>query len=350
MSSLDRELENLRKPIPKGTNLEWLTSGCTFTPSDANNPNAQAQAIMLQWLVNRNLQKVASTNLLPEERAVAQTVFAHINNGQRGDELNQSLLSTFGREVFTRHASLINDIQQAVESGSVVPQNISPSVGVNVANSMNQSGSDRDALKKQEAQRTAGSLQAYANNNTMDSMNIESSELNVDIASTGPQTDVNLSEGQLDQIKLAAATLLKANDDAGLSEQVDPTSDEMLKPEELKVLGYSQEQDILDKTGKETSDINFDNDLIDVQNIALDENNALQGCDDDLFANLTAETPPLGILEGDARSVKQCEDEENEDEEEDEDKDIGVGDINLNEVKQASKIEVNMSDEFEIEF
>ena len=105
MSSLDRELEGLTKPIPKGVDLGWIETGKTFTPSDNNNSWAQAPAIMSQWIFNRCSTKTANA-LLPEERAIGQAVIANINAGNTDGNLESALVSTFGMEVCQRHSLL----------------------------------------------------------------------------------------------------------------------------------------------------------------------------------------------------------------------------------------------------
>ena len=306
MSSLDRELENLRKPIPKGIDLTWTETGNTFTPTDTNNPWAQAPAIMAQWIFNRNSTKIAARPLLPEERAIGQTVVAHINAGFVGPELDRALFSIFGREVFSRHAGLINHVKLA-SIGSVPPlDGLDPTVGVSLATQIGSNQSDRAVLKNHETKMTASSLESYRSEKTSMSdgeINLSVSELEVNIQGAGPNVTPILDEGSLDKIKLAAQAIIKANDDIGLGDQIARESDNMLVSGEVDPLKHTQETEILDDGGSNELDLVFAGDQIQLDNFSLDANNALIGCDEDLAE--IAGTPPNQILVPEVELLQQ---------------------------------------------
>jgi hypothetical protein len=345
MSSLDDQLASLQRPIPKGVDLSWTETGETFTPSDENNPNAQAANIMNQLIFNRTIQRVAKKDLMPEERAVAQTVVSHMQAGNQGMELYSSLAAVFGQETFQRHAGLIQAVESAIQNNAVVSSDVVPSVGVNVA--MNTSNpSDRNEAKQYETQRTSSSLESYRNDDKPmedGSISLGQSEMDINIASAGPGADVQVSEGKLDEINLPSTPIMTGSIDEGETAHLDQLNDDLFSSNDVGVLDYvASEQALLDEESS-SSDIEFNSDLMHVGNVDMDLENALMGCDEDL-RGLTAQTPPIDLLEGD-ESATQCFADENGNSEDDASKNL----IQLDEIKQASDIGVTLSNDFEIE-
>jgi len=343
MSSLDEQLASLQRPIPKGVDLAWTETGETFTPSDENNPNAQAANIMNQFIFNRTIQRVAKKDLMPEERAVAQTVVSHMQSGLQGMELYSSLSSVFGGETFQRHACLIQAVESAINNNAVVSSDMVPSVGVNVA--MNTSNpSALNEAKQYETQRTSSSLESYRDNSkTMEdgSISLGQSEMDINIASAGPGTDMSISEGKLEEINLPSTPVMTGSIDAGESSQFDQLSDDIFSSSDVGVLNYvASEQALLDEESS-NSDIEFNDDLMQVGDVDMDLENALMGCDEDL-RNLTAQTPPIDLLEGDEKATQCFADDSDED-------DTSKNLIQLDEIKQAANIGVTLSNDFEIE-
>jgi len=338
MSSLDRELEGLTKPIPKGVDLGWVDSGKTFTPSDNNNPWDQAPAIMAQWIFNRCSTKTAGNSLLPEERAIGQAVIANINAGNTDSNLESALVSTFGMEVCQRHAGLINTIRLASQGKVPLPEGLDPTVGVNVATHMGDAKSDRDTLRKHAAQLSASALQSYkSEKSTMldGEVNISASEINISIQSAGPEVkETRLTSGNLDQIKLAAKALLDSSDDIGLGQQQESISASMLSASEAQPLVHKQEIDILDSKNDEL-DLVFSNRNANLDNFSIDSENAMLGCDDDLQSDIGG-TPPQHILQPESELLQQ---------------DCGYADENgLEEQELNIELEENKNDELGMDF
>jgi hypothetical protein len=293
MSSLDRELESLQKPIPNGVDLCWAESGHTVTPSDTNNPWSQAPAIMSQWIFNRQCTK----KLLPEQRAVGQTVIAHINSGLKGAELDSSLLSIFGKEVCGRYAGFINHIKLASEGQVPLPDGLDPTVGVNLATNVS-ANSDREALRKHAANLSASALQSYQTKDKVMSdgdVSLAASEMDVDIQSAGPKVaSTDLTSGELDQITLAAKNLIAANDDIGLEAQQDMVAASMLSADDAQPLEHKSETEML-SAGSEDLDMAFSNGPVQLGDFSLDAENAIMGCDSDLESDIGG-TPPESLL------------------------------------------------------
>lgn len=336
MNSLDVELQSLQKPIPNGIDLNWLTSGCTFYQSDTVNPNAQAADLMSQLIFNRAVTKKAS--LLPEERAVGQTVIAHINAGFQGAQLDNALLSVFGREVFHRHASFIQDVKNIAASHSQLPGDITPTTGVNLATP--QSGkSEREALRKHATDMSRNALESYRTNSTMQdgSVQIAESEMDVDLVQTSEDQSVQLSEGAIEQIKLAVQALSGSND-LGLTEQQDRDSEGMLSENDVTMLSHTQETEMI-ASGNEDLDIAFSNGPVSIGDgsFGLSAEDALIGCDQDL-ADI-AGVPPHALLESD--NIFQYDPDNCPQQEEME--------IELEEEADDDDLKIGMSDEFEIE-
>jgi len=344
MSSLDRELESLRKPIPKGVDLGWVSSGKTFTPTDENNPWAQAPAIMSQWIFNRCSTKTANT-LLPEERAVGQAVIAHINAGCVDGQLDSALLSVFGREVCNRHAALINHIKLASQGQVPLPDGLDPTVGVNLATQMGTAQSDREMLRKHAAQLSASALQSYQTEKpTMadGEVNLSASEMDVPIQSAGPEVkDAQLTAGDLDQIKLAAKALVNESDDLGFGIQQEAISADMLSASEAQPLDHRQETEILD-SGNDELDLVFGDRQANLDNFSLDSENAMMGCDDDLQSDIGG-TPPAQVLQPEAELLQEDCGYEDED---------GLREPEMNielEENKEDELGMDFTDDFEIE-
>lgn len=344
MSSLDEELQSLQKPIPNGTDLEWLTSGCTFYQSDTVNPNAQAADLMSQLIFNRVVTKRASQSLMPEERAVGQTVIAHINSGLQGADLDNALLSMFGREVFQRHASFIQDVKQIAASNTQLPSDLQPNVGVNLSVPSN-GQSDREILRKHATDMSSGALESYRSSDAPmedGSIQIGSSEMSVDIVKTSKDQSVQLSEGALDQITLAAKALVASQDDIGFTEQQDRDSANMIATSDVTMLQHTQETDLL-ASGSEELDMAFSNDPISLGDggFGLSAEDALIGCDQDLAS--IAGIPPQALMEGGDFNfydeAKCPEDGKTEEEIE----------IDLEEKTKDEDLKIGMTNEFEIE-
>jgi len=349
-SSLDRELENLMKPIPKGIDLGWTESGNTFTPTDTNSPWSQAPSIMGQWIFNRNITKTAGRPLMPEERAIGQTVIAHINSGVVGERLDSALASTFGREICIRHAGLINHIKKAATGSVPLLDGLDPTVGVSLATQMGTGGSDRNELRNHETQMTANTLQSYKSKQApmvTGAVSLCASELQVDIQGAGPNVCPQLSEGDIDQIKLAAQSFIKANDDIGLGIQQATDSENMLSAGEVNPLDHRQETEILDG-GREELDFVFGNRQTGLDNFSLDSNNALIGCDADLESEIGG-TPPNQILQPEAELLQLDCDYEDEDGEE-EGGDLHGPQMNVEfEEEPQQKLGMEFNNDFEIE-
>jgi hypothetical protein len=340
MSSLDEELKNLQKPIPNGVDLEWLTSGCTYSQSDTVNPNAQAGDLMSQLIFNRVVTKRASCQLMPEERAVGQTVIAHIQAGYHGEDLDNALMGVFGRETFQRHASFINDVKNIAATQPNLPGAINPTVGVNVA-SPKGTANDREALKRHATNMSSSALEAYRSNKTIkEGVSIDKSEMNVDLVKASKDKNVDLSEGVIDQIKLAAQSILAADDDVGLTAQQDQESEDLFAGEDVSMLKHTQETEIL-ASGSEDLDLAFSNGPIELQDsFGLESENAIMACDEDL-ADI-AGVPPTRLLndngifnDGDPDGCPKIGEME---------------EVELDDTyKKANELEIGMSDDFEIE-
>ena len=344
MSSLDRELEGLSKPIPKGVDLGWVDSGETFAPSDNNNSWSQAPEIMSQWIFNRCSTKTAG-KLLPEERAVGQAVIANINAGNVDKNLDSALISTFGSEVCNRHVGLINLIKLASQGKAVLPDGLDPTVGVNLATNIGDVRSDRDALRSHAAQLSASALQSYkSKEQTMSDgeVNLSASEMSVSIQSSGPKiNDAQLTSGDLDRISLAAKSLINSSDDIGLGRQQECISENMLSANEAQPLDHVQEDKILD-AGNDELDLVFQNCQVSLDNFNLDSENALLGCDNDLQSEIGG-TPPQHILQPESELLQQeCNyvDENGLEERE----------LNIDlEENNKDELEMDFKDDFEIE-
>lgn len=344
MNSLDVELQNLQKPIPNGVDLDWLTSGCTFYQSDTVNPNAQASDLMSQLIFNRVVTKRASCELMPEERAVGQTVIAHINAGYQGPSLDAALLGVFGREVFQRHAAFIQDVKVIAASHSQLPGALEPNVGVNLASPSN-GQSDREALRRHAVRMSSNALEAYRSSETPmenGSVQIGESEMSVDLANTHKSASVELSEGDIEQIKLAAMSLVGAQDDIGLTEQQDRVASDMVSEEDVKSLRYVNENDLL-MAGSDELDMVFANGPVSLGDgsFGLNSENALIGCDEEL-ADI-AGVPPADLSVDDLNGgydPNNCPSDEEDD---------GSMKIELQEKSMDDDLKIGMSDEFEIE-
>ena len=341
MNSLDEELQNLRKPIPRGTDLDWLTSGCTFSQSDTVNPNAQAADLMSQLIFNRVVTKRASCQLMPEERAIGQTVIAHINAGYQGANLDSALLSVFGREVFQRHASFIQDVKGIAASHSELPGDLQPNIGVNLATPSN-GQSDREALRKHATKMSSNALEAYRSfNKPMQngSVQIGESEMQVDLVRTSRDESVELSEGALDKIKLAAQSIISSQDDIGFTEQQDRLAADMISENDVSMLQHTQETEML-ASGSDELDLAFSNGPISIGDgsFGLNGENALIGCDEELSD--VAGVPPRALLESGDFELYDADRCPNEEEVE----------IDLEEKPKDKSLKIGMSNDFEIEF
>jgi len=343
-SSLDRELEGLRKPIPNGVDLGWISSGKTFTPSDDNNVWDQAPAIMAQWIFNRNSTKVANS-LLPEERAVGQAVISHINAGIVDSKLDKALFSVFGREVYNRHVGLINHIKLASQGKAPLPDGLDPTVGVNLATQMGNIQSDRETLRKHAAQLSASALQSYKSEEKImldGEISLSASEIDVSIQSAGPEIkDTQLTTGDIDQIKLAAKAFVNVKDDIGLGIQQEINSANMLSASDAQPLEHRQEADILDSKDDELNLV-FNSSQTNLDNFSLDSQNAMIGCDNDLQSDIGG-TPPEQVLQPEAELLQQDCFYEDED---------GLKEPGLNiklEENKEDELGMDFSDDFEIE-
>ena len=337
MSSLDIELQDLQRPIPKGTDLNWLTSGDTFYQSDTINPNAQAHNVMSQMAFNRVITKTVNCNLMPEERAVGQTVIAHINAGYTGPQLDGALLNIFGKEVFVRHAAFIQDVKVMAENNYQIPEEIQPKVGVHVASPI-MGKSDREELRKHAVKMSTNALESYRiSGNPSYSVQISEPEVEVSLENVSKDQNVELRQSSLDQIKLAAQSLINDQNDLEFSKQQDVVSSNLFENESINILYHPQETDLI-SAGNNDLDLVFNNDPISLGNDGFDLSveNAIIGCDEDISE--VAAVPPTALLQGDFNlyDLESCPAEEE-------------SEIDLSEKEEENNLEIGMSNDFDVE-
>jgi len=156
---------------------------------------------------------------------------------------------------------------------------------------------------------------------------------------TSRDESVELSEGALDKIKLAAQSIISSQDDIGFTEQQDRLAADMISENDVSMLQHTQETEML-ASGSDELDLAFSNGPISIGDgsFGLNGENALIGCDEELSD--VAGVPPRALLESGDFELYDADRCPNEEEVE----------IDLEEKPKDKSLKIGMSNDFEIEF
>jgi len=147
MSSLDQELEALRRTPRSPVDMDWLTSGPRYQVTDENNPRNTLNQLRETSAFNRS-SVCADPRLLRETESreaqyISRVVLAALHSGFQGFALRKRLIDELGSGIIAKHAELIKSILAADEGKAGVymldPFGCWPSCGdvVNDVNSAN---------------------------------------------------------------------------------------------------------------------------------------------------------------------------------------------------------------------